>query len=357
MLSTKDLDKTLQFIANIKPDVSDFRKTVLEQLQHMYGYNYTTFFVVDSTGSLRDPISSNISNYFNEIYVQYFYKVDMFNVCNISSNLLQKKVVSVADIMSQDQFINTEYYVDFIKKINLFYEVVLPLRVDDMLLGVIGVFKSKEEGEFTQRDSLILNKINEHIAYNFKTSQYINKIQNEKHMLKCCSLQSPLGILVLNQDFSLIHYNEQASQFCMDIATCKSVQGSISEVLNVIIENIISHSFNTVMMLRSYQVRIIPQIIPGLTGNFDTIYIIYLSSSNPANDQVIEKIAAVYYLSNREKEILKLIYNGFSNQEIAEKFYISIHTVKSHIENIFKKMSINKRASLFNIIDEIRITL
>jgi len=357
LLSLKDYDKTLQFIANIRPESNDFRRTVLSQLQNMYGYNYTTFFVVDRTGNLHDPIASNISNYFNEIYVQYFHKVDMFNLCNISSGLLQKKVVSVTDIMSYDQFVNTEYYNDFIKKINLHYEVILPLRIDDELLGVIGVFKSKEEGEFTPRDSLILNKINDHIAYNLKTFQYINKIQNEQHVFKCCSLQSPLGILVLNQDFSLLYYNEQASLFCRDVAVNQSAQGAISQVLNIIIEKIINHSFNTAIMLHSYKIKIIPQIIPGPNGSFDTIYITYLSNSDQLNDQVIGKMAEVYYLSNREKEILKLIHNGFSNQEIAQKYYISIHTVKSHIENIFKKMRINKRASLFNIINEIRSTL
>lgn len=49
--------------------------------------------------------------------------------------------------------------------------------------------------------------------------------------------------------------------------------------------------------------------------------------------------------------------NRKNNQEIAQQYYLSIHTVKSHIENIFKKMRINKRASLFNIINEIRNTL
>ena len=357
LLSSRDYEKTLQFITSIRPDTGHFRKTVLSQLQSMYGYNHSTFFVTDSAGNLGDPVASNISGYFNEIYVQYFYKVDMFHVCNISGSLLRKKLVSVTDIMSYDQYANTEYYNDFIKKINLHYEVILPLRIDDKLLGVIGVFKSKDEGGFTKKDSQILNRINEHIAYNLKTSKYINQIQNEQHMLRCCCLQSPAGILVLNQDFSLLYYNEPASQYCSDIAVSKSVPGAMSEVLNAVIEKIVGRLFNAPIAFRSYQVRVIPQIIPGLSGGLETVYIIYISKTSPPNDQVIEKAAALYLLSSREKEILGLICSGLSNQDIAEKSYISIHTVKSHIENIFKKMGINKRASLFSIIDEIRVTI
>lgn len=42
-------------------------------------------------------------------------------------------------------------------------------------------------------------------------------------------------------------------------------------------------------------------------------------------------------LSERELEVLKLIMLGLSNQEIGEKLFISYHTVKAHIENIFEK--------------------
>lgn len=45
-------------------------------------------------------------------------------------------------------------------------------------------------------------------------------------------------------------------------------------------------------------------------------------------------------LSEREKEIVKLIALGFSNKEIADKLFLSIHTITTHRKNISKKLGI-----------------
>lgn len=48
-------------------------------------------------------------------------------------------------------------------------------------------------------------------------------------------------------------------------------------------------------------------------------------------------------LSHRELEILCLIAEGRSNQEIADRLVLSLHTVKKHISNIFDKMGVTSR--------------
>lgn len=50
------------------------------------------------------------------------------------------------------------------------------------------------------------------------------------------------------------------------------------------------------------------------------------------------------HLTEREIGVLKLICQGFSNKEIADKLFISTHTVKAHISSIFYKMRARNRA-------------
>jgi DNA-binding NarL/FixJ family response regulator len=43
-------------------------------------------------------------------------------------------------------------------------------------------------------------------------------------------------------------------------------------------------------------------------------------------------------LSEREKEIVQLVAQGYRNKEIGEKLFISEQTVKNHLHNIFDKL-------------------
>jgi two-component system, NarL family, response regulator LiaR len=48
-------------------------------------------------------------------------------------------------------------------------------------------------------------------------------------------------------------------------------------------------------------------------------------------------------LSKRELEILGLLAQGHSNQEIAAKLFVSLSTVKTHIQNLFEKLDVKRR--------------
>jgi DNA-binding NarL/FixJ family response regulator len=48
-------------------------------------------------------------------------------------------------------------------------------------------------------------------------------------------------------------------------------------------------------------------------------------------------------LTEREMEILRLVVDGLSNQQISEKLYISLATTKSHIHNILQKLCLDDR--------------
>jgi two-component system response regulator DesR len=49
-------------------------------------------------------------------------------------------------------------------------------------------------------------------------------------------------------------------------------------------------------------------------------------------------------LSEREKEVLDLIAAGSTNREIAERLYLSPHTVKEHTSALYRKLSARNRA-------------
>lgn len=61
-------------------------------------------------------------------------------------------------------------------------------------------------------------------------------------------------------------------------------------------------------------------------------------------------VEGMIVLTEREKEVCKLICEGCINREIAELLYISINTVRMHVHNILFKYSLSNRKELIVLI-------
>jgi len=67
-----------------------------------------------------------------------------------------------------------------------------------------------------------------------------------------------------------------------------------------------------------------------------------LPTASPTNGRTRERSP----LSQREREIVGLVAQGFKNKEMAEKMFISEQTVKNHLHNIFDKLGVSDRLEL-----------
>ena len=66
-------------------------------------------------------------------------------------------------------------------------------------------------------------------------------------------------------------------------------------------------------------------------------------SSLPADFKVDEELIRQNGISKREYEVLELMAKGLSNQEIADKLFVSLNTVKTHSSNLFLKLDAKRR--------------
>jgi two-component system, NarL family, response regulator LiaR len=60
-------------------------------------------------------------------------------------------------------------------------------------------------------------------------------------------------------------------------------------------------------------------------------------------------------ISKREYDVLELMAKGFSNQEIADKLFVSLHTIKTHSSNLFMKLEVSRRTQAIQKAKELRL--
>jgi DNA-binding NarL/FixJ family response regulator len=118
-----------------------------------------------------------------------------------------------------------------------------------------------------------------------------------------------------NEDYVLEAFNEGADGYCLK-------EAGRSELL-LAIQSVFSGK---------------PYFSPGIA---DKVLEGYLEGR-----QKIKSISVWDTITRREREVLKLIGEGYKNREIADLLYISVKTVEKHRSNIMKKLDLHNTAAL-----------
>lgn len=120
-----------------------------------------------------------------------------------------------------------------------------------------------------------------------------------------------------------------------------------------------------VMMLTVYEddEKVFKSLVAGATGYIlkrtppaelmQAIREIHEGGS-PMSDQIARKVVQAFQqmgksskevenLSEREMEILSFVAKGYHDKEIADQFFLSVKTVRTHLRNIYKKLHVRSR--------------
>lgn len=159
--------------------------------------------------------------------------------------MLSKQCILIreSELMPEEELIKTEIYQKCYKPFGLHYSMQLTLVYNNIFLGVISLYRKKEDGDFTNDEMFLMKSFSDHLN------------------------------------------------------------------------------------LRFYQS-------------------ISADSSHSSNTYSIVNLASTYHLTNREAEILQLIFDDMDNQDIAEKLCISGYTLKKHLQNLYRKFDVSNKWGL-----------
>ncbi|NLD20629.1 MAG: helix-turn-helix transcriptional regulator [Clostridiales bacterium] len=66
---------------------------------------------------------------------------------------------------------------------------------------------------------------------------------------------------------------------------------------------------------------------------------------------LLDIIAENHKLTVREREVMELVYEGYTNPDIGSMLYISINTVKKHTHNLYEKLDVKSRIELAHLVN------
>lgn len=102
--------------------------------------------------------------------------------------------------------------------------------------------------------------------------------------------------------------------------------------------NVVTQLLEAIDTVINEKVYLPPEAAAGFFTSFNN----YVSELN--NLEAFEKKPQNdYQLTHREKDVLEYLVQGLSNEEIAEKLFVTIATVKAHLGSIFSKFCVKNR--------------
>ena len=223
-------------------DFDTMRTYILDSIKVLIPYKKAMFYMVIDDGNsiqLDCPIFVNVDKKFA---IEYEKTVEFGYLGRVALSARRSLAYKDTDLMTEDIRINSDVYKSFLKPYDVPYGAGIILAENNKLVGELTLFRSKLQGDFSERDVCILDILREHLEIRLQLSTEVK---------------------------------------------------------------------------------------------YDTSYIKHLQ---------LLKIG----LTQREIEILELIINDYSTDDISTKLNISIHTTKKHLSNIYSKLDISNRLQLVN---------
>jgi DNA-binding CsgD family transcriptional regulator len=184
-----------------------------------------------------------------------------------------------------------------------------------------------------------------------------------------CFRDAAFGVLIMDSKQTIIKSNYCAHRYCRDLyrTLFHNVNAvlSESEKTDLFIENYVINQFRKQLLSNNDHI-IVPannQLYEFWTSpfvsrdeNFDKVILNYtlfiFRSSHVTSEDRLDYSNIKQKLTDREWEIAVLISQGLTNTAIAEKTFISLNTVKTHIQHIYEKLNVPNRVSLMRLLSE-----
>jgi len=174
------------------------------------------------------------------------------------------------------------------------------------------------------------------ILNNYPHFEIIGEKENGKEVLDFIEIEKP-DVLITDINMPVMDgitcskkIKEKYPEIKIIILTMYSQKSFIKEIVSIGIDGCLLKN-NTGKELG----EAVERVVEGKS------YYDQIRDFNVENDEL-----TTYKLSDRETDIIRCLSDGLSSNEIAEKLFISIHTVRTHRKNILKKLNLHNTPEL-----------
>lgn len=353
---SEDYIKILQFIESMRVAEDNFSAQVLSLLANIFGYTKCDFWLHNGNDNIICSATTIGDNFINE-YLKYYTKFDVLHPQNIDINdAIKRQVMYFNNVISPNYYDNMDYC-KFLIKYGLAREMAVYLSNNNKLIGSIAIGRSQDEKDFSSKEVTTIKLLAKCISQGLYSHQLYMENKYEKKIFESFVDESENGMIICDHNFNICYCNQASKDICHELL---GNERCVNNPMKYFVETVLTecglfwkigyHNTFYTSSLKRVKINVLPTVMGGCGINCKSRFIILLSYEDSMRKKIYFNQNPAQKLTIREGQILNLIIQGKTNQEISQELYISIHTVKKYIRILFDKFNVKNRASLIYLV-------
>lgn len=264
------------------------------------------------------------------------------------SHFTSDTVFKTTDVASRNQFMATAIYNEYYRHLDTETQIGFSIPISQKEISIIAL--SRNNLDFSEKDRLILTLLKPHCVSALRNVTEFDRLRQERNLLHQGAEAQQQGVLLCLKNGLIICISELAREMCSRYFAATLSEGdSLPEALDRRFKMETGDAGTARVDRDAFIVekdgkRLVIKLLNDVTTGDG---ILLMTENDPAAP--IRNLQR-YALSPRETEVLRWLFNGKTNMEIAVILGISKRTADKHMEHIFGKLGVETRAAAVSLI-------
>jgi DNA-binding CsgD family transcriptional regulator len=332
-------------------DSKTLRQRVTERLSRAVPFEAYAAFTMDPSNGLITHALQTIGDESGlRVYLErVFFEDDVLEFDWVARNRLPVGLLSEATKGKLEQ---APRYRELVGPEGYCYELRGAFSTGAQLWGGLALWREKGRPDFAAREVAFMRRVAPHIAAGLRAAT----LQQELHDDQVGD--DAAGVLVLDRWETMVQHNAAAERRLQELgdlgerwredeglpAPIWTVLGALRRALKPETDRDLNGNPHLRVKARSGRWLTLQVSLTEPTHTHPDESMVIIAPAGPK--EVLRLSAIGYGLSPREQEVAGLAVHGASTKQISQALYISEHTVKDHLKNIFGKVGVRGRRAL-----------
>lgn len=299
-------------------------------------------------------------------------------VTNADLSLYPPGTVVYSDDICPDEILEgSEAYQCFLKSRNLHYGGSVVLDLSERICTALATLRAKERGRLKEEELGRIRCMAPHLRRVVRLQDRLDELQTSCDLLRGMFNQTATGIALLDKSGAVLAANTRATAIIKRGALLWLDQGQmrardreedkkLQEAIRRSVDRfdasqIAGNTGEEIVLLRgsdpggtSHPMRILivptereQTLTPSSRTAAATVHMIDFAASPQVDKQLLRRLLS---LSKAEAEVAAHLASGLNASEVADQLHVSLHTVRSHLKNLFRKTGTTQQSALVSLI-------